>query len=82
MGGTRSDSLKVAVVSKLALDSKPASSILSVGDAHSSASDLRWLGLHCERDVFLQSDEFLINLSLERIRKHTAVRGRFQGGRG
>lgn len=75
MGGTGRGILKVAVMSELALDSKPASSILSVGHTHPFTSDLGRFGLHCEGDVLLQGDESLVDLSLEGVCKHAAVRG-------
>lgn len=65
-------------MSKLALDPKPAPSVFPVRDTHPLASYLGGFGLHGERDVFLQSAEFLVCLSLERIGEHTAVRAGVQ----
>lgn len=65
--------LKVAVMSKLAFDAKPAPSVLPVGNAHLFATYLGGSRLHGEGDVLLQSTERLVSLRFERVGEHAAV---------
>ena len=75
-GGHRG--LEVTVMSKLALDPKPAPSVLPVRHTHPFTPYLGGLGLQCEGDVFLQGAELLVCLGLEGVGKHTAVRAGVQ----